>query len=378
MSCEPEILIADEPTSALDVTVQRTILDNLGRMTTELGTSTIFVTHDLGLAAERAENLVVMYKGRVVERGSSIEILRNPSHEYTKRLVAAAPSLVSVRLRDDEGADVEAAAHALDEREPILKIRDLKKTFRVRDNVTKKRVNFDAVAGVTFDVPQGSTVAIVGESGSGKSTIARMVLRLEDPTEGTIEFSGKNVASLSGVELKKTRKRLQPIFQDPYSSINPMVSIEDVLTEPMKVHGIGTKKEQRERAKELLDLVALPEDFLDRFASELSGGQRQRVVIARSLALDPEVIICDEPVSALDVLVQAQVLELLAKLQKDLGLSYLFISHDLAVVRLISDYVLVMRKGEIVEQGTAVELFDNPQHEYTRTLINSIPGKDLV
>lgn len=375
LSCEPELLIADEPTSALDVTVQRQILDNLARLTRELGTSMVLITHDLGLAAERCERVIVMYKGRIVEQGPSQEILQNPQHEYTQRLVRSAPSIASARLATTGG---DAQEHAKRTGPPIVSVRDLRKTYRVRDSVTGKRKSFHAVDDVSFDLQPASTLAIVGESGSGKSTTARMILRLEDPDHGTIDFAGTNVASLSGIELKKARRRMQPIFQDPYSSINPMASIEEVLIEPMLVHRVGTKQERKNRARELLDFVSLPSSYLDRFSSELSGGQRQRVAIARALALHPEVVICDEPVSALDVLVQAQILDLLSDLQRDLGLSYLFISHDLAVVRLIADDVLVMRRGEVVERGRSEELFAAPQHEYTKQLLDSIPGKDLL
>ena len=380
LSCAPQLLIADEPTSALDVTVQRQILDNLERLTQEMGTSMVLITHDLGLAAERCERVLVIYKVEIVEQGPALEILQSPQHEYTKRLVQSAPSIASARKASlstaQDAADQLAAEQA--EIDPIITVRDLNKIYRVRDSSTGKRRDFQAVKDVTFDMFPSKTLAIVGESGSGKSTSARMVLRLEKPTSGEINFSGRNVASLSGIELKKARRRMQPIFQDPYSSINPMASIEEVLIEPLVVHRVGTSKERKARARELLDLVSLPSSYLDRFSSELSGGQRQRIAIARALALNPEVVICDEPVSALDVLVQAQILELLQSLQNDLGLSYLFISHDLAVVRLIADHVLVMRRGEVVEQGAAEELFQNPQHEYTKQLINSIPGKDLL
>ncbi len=376
LSCEPELLIADEPTSALDVTVQRQILDNLERLTTELGTSMILITHDLGLAAERCEKVIVMYRGEVVEQGQAREILQNPQHEYTQRLVMSAPSLATARLAGRaEPAQSQSMTHTTP---PILSVRELRKSYTVRDSSTRKRSKFMAVNDVSFDLAPAETLAIVGESGSGKSTTARMVLRLETPDSGSIDFAGTNVASLSGAELKKARRRMQPIFQDPYSSINPMASIEQVLMEPLLVHRIGTAQERKTRARELLDLVSLPESYLDRYSSELSGGQRQRIAIARSLALNPEVVICDEPVSALDVLVQAQILELLTELQRELGLSYLFISHDLAVVRLIASEVLVMRRGEVVERGEAEQLFLHPQHEYTKQLLGSIPGKDLL
>jgi peptide/nickel transport system ATP-binding protein len=372
LACQPELLIADEPTSALDVTVQRTILDHLGSLTHELGTSMILVTHDLGLAAERAGTVIVMNKGRIVEQGSSREILTKPRHEYTRRLVESAPSLASARMKTTpQGV---AAEEAVTHSPVVLRVRDLVKEYKVRNPKTGRRDTFSAVKGVSFDLHRGSTLAIVGESGSGKSTTARMALRLEEPTAGLIEFAGTNIAHLRGRDLKNLRKRVQPIFQDPYSSLNPMSSIGEILEEPLKIYGIGNQSSRREKALDLLELVTLDPSVYDRFSTELSGGQRQRIAIARALALDPELIICDEPVSALDVLVQAQILELLINLQNELNLSYLFISHDLAVVRLIADDVVVMKGGEIVERGGVVEVFDSPQHEYTRKLLDSIPG----
>jgi peptide/nickel transport system ATP-binding protein len=375
LACQPELLIADEPTSALDVTVQRTILDHLGSLTHELGTSMILVTHDLGLAAERAGTVIVMNKGRIVEQGSSREILTNPQHEYTRRLVESAPSLASARMKTT--AQGVAAGEAVKQIPVVLRVRDLVKDYKVRNHKTGRRDTFSAVKGVSFDLPRGSTLAIVGESGSGKSTTARMALRLEEPTAGSIEFSGTNIAHLRGPDLKNLRKRVQPIFQDPYSSLNPMSSIGEILEEPLKIYGIGNQSSRRDKALDLLELVTLDPSVYDRFSTELSGGQRQRIAIARALALDPELIICDEPVSALDVLVQAQILELLINLQNELNLSYLFISHDLAVVRLIADDVVVMKGGEIVERGSVVEVYESPQHEYTRKLLDSIPGHAL-
>ncbi|ALJ19305.1 dipeptide ABC transporter ATP-binding protein [Microbacterium sp. No. 7] len=371
LSCDPQLLVADEPTSALDVTVQRQILDHLDRMTESLGTSMILITHDLGLAAERCERVIVMYRGRIVEQGDARQILTDPQHEYTRRLVRAAPSVAASRAEaagEPGGAHADAAAEGDD---VLLRVESLCKSFG------RGAKRFDAVKDVSFTLPRARTLAIVGESGSGKSTTARMVLRLDHPDTGRISFSGKNIASLSGRELKAARRRMQPVFQDPYSSINPMASVADVLMEPLNVHGVGTRKQRQQRARDLLEMVSLPDGYLSRYSSELSGGQRQRIAIARSLALHPELIICDEPVSALDVLVQAQILDLLMELQRELGLSYLFISHDLAVVRLIADDVIVMRRGEIVEQGPTVALFDDPQHEYTRNLIDSIPGLGL-
>lgn len=374
LSCDPEILIADEPTSALDVTVQRQILDHLEKMTTDLGTAMILITHDLGLAAERARRVIVMYKGNIVEQGNAAEILRNPQHEYTKKLVASAPSIASARLQtsvSERAQEVQAL-----ESEVFLRVQGLRKEFRVRDAVTGKRSDFRAVDDVDFTLHRGSTLAIVGESGSGKSTTARMVLRLDQPTAGSIDFNGQDISQLKGRRLKSLRRLVQPIFQDPYASLNPTASIGEVLEEPLKVYGVGNRASRRKKAYELLDLVSLDRSMYDRFPQELSGGQRQRIAIARALTLDPELIICDEPVSALDVLVQAQILDLLNDLQGELGLSYLFISHDLAVVQMIADEVLVMRHGKILERGVTSDVFANPQHEYTQRLIEAIPGRE--
>ncbi|MET0304178.1 MAG: ABC transporter ATP-binding protein [Microbacteriaceae bacterium] len=372
LACSPRLLIADEPTSALDVTVQRTILDQIDRMTDELGTSVLLITHDLGLAAERASQLVVMHRGRVVESGPAQQLLTSPQHEYTKRLVAAAPSVAAARIASEP--PVRDAAAPVDERTAnIVEVRDLTKIYHVRG----RKEDFAAAKDVSFDIPRGTTVALVGESGSGKTTTARMLLQVVDPTAGTIRFDGQDVTSFDKKQLSSFRQRVQPIFQDPYSSLNPSFTIGRIVEEPLKAYDRGNARERRARVVELLDQVALPSSMLRRYPNELSGGQRQRVAIARALALSPDLIVCDEPVSALDVLVQAQILELLGRLQEELGLSYLFISHDLAVVRLISDQVCVMKNGEIVESAPSEELFKNPRHPYTRQLLASIPGAEL-
>jgi peptide/nickel transport system ATP-binding protein len=387
LACRPRLLIADEPTSALDVTVQRTILDQIDRMTEELGTSVLLITHDLGLAAERASDLVVMHRGKVVETGPAEQLLNDPQHPYTQSLVKAAPSVAAVRLQPgaytasaDERirhAEETFSAHA-GTAEPqrtdnIVQLRDLTKIYKIRG----KSEDFYAARNVTLDVPRGRTVAIVGESGSGKTTTARMLLRLIEPSSGTMMFDGMNVAKLTKVQLRDFRQRVQPVFQDPYSSLNPMFTVGRIVEEPLSTYKRGNAQQRAARVRELMDQVALPHSMLRRYPSELSGGQRQRVAIARALALKPELLICDEPVSALDVLVQAQILKLLGDLQAELGLSYLFISHDLAVVRLISDYVCVMKDGEIVESDTSEEVFTNPRHPYTRQLLASIPGNEL-
>ena len=385
LSCQPRLLIADEPTSALDVTVQRQILDHLEGMTAELGTAVLLITHDLGLAAERADQVVVMYRGQVVESGPSLELLRNPQHPYTQRLVASAPSLASRRIQASkevgiESGEVLAPAESVkvpDKAADVLQIKNLTKVYKLRQGLGRS-TDFTAVDAVSFSVKRGTTTAIVGESGSGKSTVANMVLQLEKPTDGTILFDGVDTSLLKPAELFKFRRRVQPIFQDPYGSLDPMYNIYRTIEEPLRVHRIGNKASREKKVRELLDQVALPQSTMQRFPNELSGGQRQRVAIARALALDPEVIICDEAVSALDVLVQAQVLNLLAELQSNLGLTYLFITHDLAVVRQIADHVCVMEKGRLVETGSTDDVFEAPQREYTKALLNAIPGAKLM
>lgn len=382
LACKPRLLIADEPTSALDVTVQHTILDQIGAMTRELGTAVLLITHDLGLAAERAERVVVMHRGKVVEQGPARQILEAPQHPYTQSLVAAAPSVAAARLRPEafrvqERADADAAADAATEaakpKDNIVEIENLTKVYPVRG----RGEDFVAVDDVSLAIPRGETVAIVGESGSGKTTTARMLLKVVEPTSGVIRYEGKDISSLNRAETKNFRQQVQPIFQDPYSSLNPMFTIERLIAEPLDFYKRGSGADRRKRVRQLLDDVALPQSMLRRYPSELSGGQRQRVAIARALALSPDVIVCDEPVSALDVLVQDQILTLLGDLQQEYGLSYLFISHDLAVVRLISDYVCVMKDGKLVEAASSEEIFTNPRDPYTRKLLASIPGNEL-
>ena len=383
LSCRPRLLIADEPTSALDVTVQRQILDHLDTMTDELGTAVLLITHDLGLAAERAHKVVVMYKGQVVEAGPALEILTNPQHPYTRKLVESAPSLASRRIESAkelgvENSDVLAADPAAPTTDNVIEVRHLGKVFPLRGRGLGKSKDFKAVDDVSFSIPRGTTTAVVGESGSGKSTVARMVLGLETPTEGSILFDGTDITTLDRSAMFNFRRRVQPIFQDPYGSLDPMYNIFRTIEEPLRVHRIGNAKSREKKVRELLDHVSLPASMMRRYPNELSGGQRQRVAIARALALDPEVVICDEAVSALDVLVQAQILNLLARLQSDLGLSYLFITHDLAVVRQIADRVCVMEKGRVVESGTTDEVFDAPKQEYTQALLAAIPGAGLM
>lgn len=375
LACKPRLLIADEPTSALDVTVQQTILDQIGAMTRELGTAVLLITHDLGLAAERAERVVVMHRGKVVEQGPARQILEAPQHPYTQSLVQAAPSVAVARLRPEAFAAEAGTAQETPDAptDHIVEIEGLTKVYPVRG----RGEDFVAVKDVSLAIPRGETVAIVGESGSGKTTTARMLLKLIEPTSGLIRFEGKDVSSLSRAETRDFRQRVQPIFQDPYSSLNPMFTIERLIAEPLDFYKRGSSAERRARVRQLLDDVALPQSMLRRYPSELSGGQRQRVAIARALALSPDLIVCDEPVSALDVLVQDQILTLLGDLQREYGLSYLFISHDLAVVRLISDYVCVMKDGALVEAASSEEIFTNPRDPYTRRLLASIPGNEL-
>ncbi len=398
LAASPQLLIADEPTSALDVTVQRVILDHLESLTRELGTTLLFITHDLGLAAERAEQLLVMYKGRVVESGPSVEILQHPRHPYTQRLVAAAPSLASRRIQAsgsiaaaessiaaeastaagdeiDLIATAEARAEALQAagtRPPAIIVENLTKVFKIRG-----AGEFTAVDDVSFQIPKGTTMALVGESGSGKSTVAKMLLKLENATSGKIVIDGNDLSTVSPKELFRLRSQMQPVFQDPYGSLNPLRNIGNTIAEPLTIHKIGTKASRRERVFELLEQVSLPRTLVSRYPNELSGGQRQRIAIARALALKPDIVILDEAVSALDVLVQAQILRLLADLQAELGLTYLFITHDLAVVRVIADNVCVMQNGRIVEAASTDEVFDNPKEQYTRDLLAAIPGANI-
>ncbi|MEN2737220.1 ABC transporter ATP-binding protein [Microbacterium sp. X-17] len=368
LSGDPKLLIADEPTSALDVTVQRGILDHLGTLTRELGTTVLLITHDLGLAAERADRVVVMHQGRVVEAGPSREVLQRPAHPYTRRLVKAVPSVAAGPLRTTDRR-LAAAAEAT----PAIAVSGLTKVYPVRGRGLRSSA-LTAVDGVSFAVPRGTTTALVGESGSGKSTVAKLILRLEEPTGGRIAIDGQDTGGLGAREVFALRRRMQPVFQDPYGSLDPLRSVGASIAEPLAVHRVGDRASRRRRVAELLDRVALPDAFAARYPNELSGGQRQRVAIARALALNPDIVVLDEAVSALDVLVQAQVLDLLAELQDDLSLSYLFITHDLGVVRRIADDVCVMRKGRLVEQGSTAEVFAAPREEYTRALLDAVPG----
>ena len=385
---KPRLLVADEPTSALDVTVQRQILDHLETLTTGTGTGILLITHDLGVAADRADRIVVMSRGRVVEQGTPDAVLGAPQDAYTRALLAAAPSLRGARTRPRPTAPtspvaagpgpaspaapalapVPSLAHAV----PVLEARHLVKEFSLPRSAGGGRLR--AVDDVSFALPRGRTLALVGESGSGKSTTARLALRLTDPTSGTVLVDGEDVTGTHGERLRALRRRMQVVYQNPYASLDPRWSVERIVTEPLRAFRVGDRASRAARATELLDVVALPASALPRRPAELSGGQRQRVAIARALALQPEVVVLDEPVSALDVSVQAQVLDLLAGLQADLGLSYLFISHDLAVVRQVAHDVAVLQRGRVVEQGDVEDVFADPQDEYTAELLSAIPG----
>jgi peptide/nickel transport system ATP-binding protein len=368
LSCRPQLLIADEPTSALDVTVQRRILDRLDELTAEMGTSVVLITHDLGLAAERADRVAVMRRGEIVETGAAAEILTAPQHEYTQALLRAAPSLTTRSIATTVPEPVDGASG------PLVTVDQVVKRYPVRERWRATGTELVAVDNISFDIDRGTTVSIVGESGSGKSTTANLLLGLEPATAGTIRFDGADLAAMNRADLMAFRRRVQPVFQNPYASLDPRYTVARSVGEPLRVHRVGTKDARHAKVVDLLERVSLPASMADRYPHELSGGQRQRVAIARALALSPDLVVLDEPVSALDVIVQAQVLELLASLQAELGLSYLFISHDLAVVRMISHHVHVMQEGRIIESGTPAQIFHAPQTAYTRELLAAIPG----
>ncbi|WP_136030963.1 dipeptide ABC transporter ATP-binding protein [Microbacterium sp. PF5] len=369
VALRPRLLIADEPTSALDATVQRTVLDLLDELQREEGTSILLVTHDLGVAADRAARLVVLKDGRIVEQGASDAVLAAPREPYTRQLLADAPAFATGFRRPDAPPFLRDAAAVAAENPYAIVAEGLVKEFRVAG-----RERFRAVDDVSFRVRRGTTHALVGESGSGKTTTARLVTRFHRPDAGSIEVAGADVTAATGAPLRALRRRIQLVYQNPFASLDPRQHVVDIVAEPLQNFRVGGRAERRERALALLDRVALPADVARRTPRELSGGQRQRVAIARALAIDPEIVVLDEAVSALDVTVQARILELLTSLQAELGLTYLFISHDLAVVRRISHTVSVMRRGRVVEEGRTEELFHDPQHEYTRELLAAVPG----
>ncbi|KAB1654829.1 ABC transporter ATP-binding protein [Pseudoclavibacter chungangensis] len=368
IALQPRLLIADEATSALDVTVQKTILDLIDELRRESGTAVLMVTHDLAVAADRADELLVLKDGTVQERGETVHVLLHPTSEYTTRLLHDAPAIATIRARETEeivGPDAPRDPEAA----PVVVARSLVQEFG------PKRSPLRAVDDVSFEIPAGTTHAIVGESGSGKTTTARIVLGFQRPTSGSVEILGKDITSLRGRGLRELRRSVQMVYQNPYSSLDPRQTIEQIVAEPLRNFGVSSAAERRKRVEGILDRVALPSSMLTRRPRELSGGQRQRVAIARALVLDPSIVVLDEAVSALDVTVQAQILELLGELQRSTGVSYLFISHDLAVVRLVSHTVSVMRQGAVVEAGPTAEVFDAPQDEYTQRLIAAIPGR---
>ncbi len=368
LSCKPSLLIADEPTSALDVTVQSAILDLVNELKNDWDGSTIFISHDLGVIAQVADNVLVMKKGEVVEHGSVAQIFKSPQHPYTQLLLENFKKRTDFRAAQPGGGSQQAV--------PILTVQHLQTHFPSKRNFFGKPTAYvKAVDTVSFEVYQGETLGLVGESGSGKTTLGRSILNLINPNSGEVIFQGKNILQQTEKQWVSTRKDIQIIFQDPYSSLNPRQQIGLAIMEPMKVHGLfPSEKQRRERAIELLEKVGLEASHFWRFPSEFSGGQRQRICIARSLALEPKVLICDEAISSLDVTVQSQVLDLLQVLQKEYGLTYIFISHDLSVVRLISDRIAVMKAGKIVEIGTTEEVFGAPKSEYTKQLLAAIPS----
>jgi peptide/nickel transport system ATP-binding protein len=380
LACEPKLLIADEPTTALDVTIQRQILELLGKLKTKHRMSVLFISHDLGLVGEIADHVVVMRHGQVREQGPVAGIFANPQDAYTKALLACRPSLEGNPARlmviDDHIAGRGAAteAKAKDPNAPVvLEVKSLAKSFWLRQGVFGKR-EFKAVQNVNFKLKKGHTLGVVGESGSGKTTMGLTLLRLHEPTGGEVIFDGKNLLTLSDRERQGMRRRIQVVFQNPYASLNPRFTIGQTLVEPMAIHGIGKDLAEREqRARSLLEKVGLDGRAFGKYPHEFSGGQRQRVAIARCLTLNPEVLVLDEAVSALDVSVQAQVLNLLKDLQDEFGLAYVFISHDLAVVRFISDEVLVMKDGQVVEQASAQQILAAPKEDYTKRLLAAIP-----
>jgi peptide/nickel transport system ATP-binding protein len=390
LACRPKVLIADEPTTALDVTVQAQILELIKLLQDEFGMAVIFITHDMGVVAEVADRTIVMFKGDGVEQGGTDAIFRKPRHPYTRALLAAVPKLGSMKseprpkrfpIVDAETGEADIPPNGQDtvakDAEPLLKVNRLVTRFDVRSGLLGRisgRVH--AVEDVSFDLKAGETLALVGESGCGKSTTGRSILRLVPPTSGQVMFEGRDVASLPKAELRQMRRRMQMIFQDPYASLNPRHSVGAAIAEPIIIHGLAEKRAAREQAAELMRKVGLSPDMADRLPHEFSGGQRQRLCIARALALSPKLIVADEAVSALDVSIKAQVINLMLDLQQELGLAYLFISHDMAVVERVSHRVAVMHLGEIVEIGPRAAIFGDPQHAYTRKLMAAVPTPD--
>ncbi|WP_306299266.1 MULTISPECIES: ABC transporter ATP-binding protein [Paenibacillus] len=368
LACRPELLIADEPTTALDVTIQAQILNLMKDMQEQLGTSIILITHDLGVVAGMCDRVVVMKEGQIVETGTTTEIFANPKHPYTIRLLNALPRLDQKK----KPKPVSLVPRDLEDDQPLLEVKSLKQHFNLGKGNTLKAVN-----DISFHIRQGETLGVVGESGSGKSTTGRAILRLHEPTGGDVLFKGVPLNRLSVSEMKTMRRHMQIIFQDPYASLNPKMRIMDIIGEALDIHQLaGTASQREKRVEELLEMVGLDPTHAQRYPHEFSGGQRQRIGIARALAVEPEFIVCDEPLSALDVSIQAQIVQLLEELQQRLGLTYLFIAHDLSMVKHISDRVAVMYNGKIVELAESEELYSNPQHAYTKALLSAIPVPD--
>lgn len=400
MSCNPSLLIADEPTTALDVTVQKTILELIKELQVQNNMGVILITHDLGVVADIADKIVVMYKGDIVEQGDTATIMKAPSHPYTKALLACRPAIhpkgerlpIVSDFLTDNNTKTEKSILPISEKlstisrklsgqlSTALKVENLKVYFPIKKKFFGKPVDFfKAVDDVSFEVQKGETIGLVGESGCGKTTLGRAILQLIKPTSGKIILEGKDITQMPSADLRNIRKDLQIVFQDPYGSLNPRITIGNAILEPLQVHGkLDNNKQRKEKAIELLEKVSLNADQFNRYPHQFSGGQRQRICIARALALDPSFLIFDESVSALDVSVQAQVLNLLSDLKKEFGFTSIFISHDLSVVRYISDRILVMHKGKIIEEGEADQIYFNPQQEYTQKLIEAIPGKQLI
>ena len=357
---EPKLLIADEPTTALDVTIQAQILKLIAELQTKRDIGVIFISHDLAVVADIADDIIVMQQGKVVEGGDSQHIFHNAEHPYTRKLLAAIPA--------DSKTPMEG------ETRPLIQVRNLCTWFEQG----KHKEPVKAVNDVSFDINRGEVLGLVGESGSGKSTIGRSILRLVPVTSGSVTFDGTDVTQLEGGNLKNFRSRMQMIFQDPFASLNPRMTVFDTLAEPLLLHGIENRKTVASGVLKLMDDVGLARNFVRKYPHEFSGGQRQRIAIGRALATNPEFVVADEPVSALDVTIQAQILDLMQELGREYGLTMLFVSHDLAVVRHLADRILVLYKGEVVEQGTGDDLFERPQQEYTRQLLQSIPGRSLI
>lgn len=381
LALRPRLLIADEPTTALDVTIQGQILDLIKTLQEEAGTAVLFITHDMGVVAEVADRTLVMYQGEKVESGTTAEIFSAPAKVYTRTLIATVPQLGAMRGLDGprKFADEATVAYTLPSpgSQPLLAVKNLSTRFNIHEGLLSRKTGaVHAVENISFELLPGETLSLVGESGCGKSTTGRSLTRLTAATSGQVEFDGYDVLSLSASELRKLRCAMQMIFQDPFASLNPRMSVQEALTEPYLQHQLGSKAQAVQKAAALMERVGLAASMMKRYPHEFSGGQRQRICIARALMLDPKMIIADESVSALDVTVKAQIINLLLDLQQSLGLSYLFISHDMAVVERISHRVAVMLLGEIVEIGPRAAIFENPQHDYTRKLLASVPVPD--